>query len=133
MNRWTQTAASAWAFVRRFEARVLVGLILAAGALRAFLNLGGEMAEGETDSFDRRLILLLRTPGDLNNPVGPKSVEEAVRDVTALGGTTLVSLLTVVAVLMFLFHKKRRHALVMGASVLLAWVSSELTKDLYHR
>jgi undecaprenyl-diphosphatase len=133
MNAWTRPVEGAWAFLRRFESRVLIGVILAAGALWAFLNLGGEMAEGETDTFDRRLILLLRTPGDLNNPIGSKAVEEAVRDVTALGGTTLVSVVTVVSVLMFLFHKKPRHALVMGGAVLLALVSSEFTKDIYHR
>ena len=122
-----------WRFVKRFEAGVLVGLILAAGALWAFLNIAGEMADGETTAIDRRLLLLLRTPGDPSNPVGSKAIEEGVRDITALGGTTLVSVLTLVAVLAFLFHKKRRHALVMGGAVLLAWVSSEMTKSLYHR
>lgn len=122
-----------WRFVKRFEAQVLVGLILAAGALWAFLNIGGEMADGETTAIDQRLLLLLRTPGDLNNPIGSKGVEEAVRDVTALGGTVVVSMVTVVAVLTFLFHQKRRHALVMATAVALAWVSSETLKSVYAR
>lgn len=122
-----------WRLVKRFEAGVLVGLILAAGALWAFLNIAGEMAEGETSGIDRQLLLLLRAPGDPNNPIGSKAIEEALRDVTALGGATLVSVVTVVAVLAFLFHKKPRHALVMAAGVLLAWLSSETTKSIYHR
>jgi undecaprenyl-diphosphatase len=121
------------AFLRRFEARVLVGVVLAAGALWAFLSLGGEMAEGETAAIDRRLMLLLRTPGDPSDPIGSRTIEEAVRDITALGGTTLVSLLTVVAVLAFAFHRRYRHAAVMGAAVLLAWASSETTKAFYAR
>jgi undecaprenyl-diphosphatase len=125
--------AGLWRFVKRFETRVLVGLILAAGALWAFLNIAGEMADGETDAIDRRLLLLLRMPGDPNNPIGSRSVEEAVRDITALGGTTVITLVTVVAVLTFLFHKRARHALVMGAAVLLAHLSSEVTKSLYGR
>jgi undecaprenyl-diphosphatase len=133
MTTWTRPIAGVWRFVRRFETRVLLGVILAAGALWAFLNIAGEMAEGETAAFDRRLILALRTPGNLHDPIGPKGVEEAVRDITALGGTTLVSLVTVVAVLAFLFHQRTRHALVMGGAVLLAFVSSEVTKGLYHR
>ena len=68
-----------------------------------------------------------------DSPVGSKAIEEAVRDVTALGGTTLVTVVTVVSVLAFLFHKKRRHALVMAGAVLLAWVSSETTKSIYAR
>ena len=122
-----------WRFLRRFEARVLIGVILAAGAVWAFLNVADEMAEGETEAIDRRLIMLLRTPGDLNNPIGSKNVEEAVRDVTALGGTTLVIVVTLVSVLAFLFHKKRIHALVMAVVVLAAWASSSATKALYGR
>lgn len=122
-----------WAFLRRFEARVLIGIMLAAGAVWGFLNVADEMAEGETDAIDRHLILLLRTPGDLNDPIGSKNVEEAVRDVTALGGTTLVIVVSVVAILSFLFHKKRIHALVMAAVVLAAWVSSSVMKAFYGR
>jgi undecaprenyl-diphosphatase len=122
-----------WRLVKRFEGGVLAGLILAAGGLWAFLNIAGEMSEGETSGLDRRLLLLLRAPGDPNNPIGSKAIEESVRDITALGGTTLVSVMTVVAVLAFLFHKRRRHALVMAATVVLAWISSETTKSIYQR
>jgi undecaprenyl-diphosphatase len=122
-----------WRHLVRFEGRVLAGLILAAGALWAFLKLGGEVAEGETGNLDRALILMLRTPGHLDDPIGSRSVEEAVRDITALGGTTLIALVTVVAALAFAFHRRYRHALVMGGAVLLAWASSEATKVIYHR
>jgi undecaprenyl-diphosphatase len=125
--------AHIWGFVKRFEARVLIGLVLAAGALWAFLNIADEMAEGETQGIDSRIILMLREPGDLNNPIGSPNVQEAVRDVTALGGTTLVVVVTVVSVLAFLFHKKRIHAAVMAGVVLAAWGSSQATKALYGR
>jgi undecaprenyl-diphosphatase len=120
-------------FIRRFEARVLIGLILAAGALWAFLNIGGEMSEGETLGIDSRLILALREPGNLHDPIGSKGVEEAMRDVTALGGTMLVTVVTLVAVLAFAFHRRYRHAAVMAGAVLLAWASSATTKALYAR
>lgn len=122
-----------WRLLRRFEARVLVGIMTAAGGLWMFLVLGGEMAEGETDAFDRTLILMLRSPGDLNDPIGSRNIEEAVRDLTALGGTTVVALVTVVAVLAFAFHKRYRHALVMAGAVLLAWLSSDAGKVFYDR
>jgi undecaprenyl-diphosphatase len=91
------------------------------------------MGVGETAAIDRRLILLLRQPGDVNDPIGSRNIEEAVRDVTALGGTTLVIVVTLVAVLAFLFHRKRTHALVMAGAVLAAWASSDVTKMLYGR
>ncbi len=122
-----------WRFLRRFEARVLIGVILAAGALSAFLELGGEMAEGETEAFDRQIILALRSPGDPTDPIGSRSVEEAVRDITALGGTTLVVVVTLIGILAFAFHRRRIHALVLGGGVVLAWISSDIAKTLYGR
>ena len=53
---------------------------------RPFHRIGAE-AEGETKAIDSRLILALREPGDLNDPIGSRTIEEAVRDITALGGT----------------------------------------------
>src|SRR4051794_41040847 len=125
--------ARIWQFLRRFETRVLLGLVLTAGSLWAFLNIADEMGEGDTDAIDRHLILLLRNPADLNDPIGSRNIEEAVRDVTALGGTTLIALVTVVAVVSFAFHKKYKHALVMAAAVLLAWLSSDAGKLVYDR
>jgi len=122
-----------WRFVKRFEARVLIGLVLAAGALWAFLNIADEMGEGETDALDRHLILLLRNPADLNDPVGSRNIEEAVRDLTALGGTTLIVLVTMLAVAAFAFHRKYKHALVMAGAVLLGWLSSDAGKAIYDR
>ena len=122
-----------WAFLRRFEARVLIGLMLTAAALLSFLEIADDMAEGDTRVIDSRLILALREPGDLNDPIGSRTIEEAVRDVTALGGTTLVLVVTLVSVLAFIFHQKRVHALVMAGAVLAAWASSQVTKALFSR
>jgi undecaprenyl-diphosphatase len=126
-------AAIGWRLLRRFETRVLVYSIAAAAALWSFFGIADEVAEGETHALDQRLILMFREGGDLNNPVGTRSFEEAMRDITALGGFTLVTLATVVGVLAFLFHGRRRHALVLGGAVLLAWISSEALKTLYSR
>jgi len=122
-----------WTLLKRFEARVLIGLFLAAAALLSFLEIADDMAEGDTLAIDSRFILLLREPGDVGDPVGSRGIEEAVRDVTALGGTTLVVVVTVVSVLAFVFHKKRIHALVMAGVVVAAWASSQATKAFFGR
>ena len=118
---------------QRTEAKALVLWAGAAGLLWAFLNIAGEMGEGETAALDRRLLLALRTPGDPTSPIGPRWLQEAMRDLTALGGVTVLTLLTVTAVVTLLFHGKRRHALVMGATVVLAQISSEALKAFYDR
>lgn len=121
------------ALLRRLESRALLLLLAVAGAVWAFLSIGGEMAEGETLAIDRRLLLALRAPGEPSNPIGSRSFQEAMRDVTALGGFTVLTVVTIVAVLALLFHRKRLHALVLAVTALGAQVCSEQLKHLYGR
>jgi undecaprenyl-diphosphatase len=119
--------------LKRFESRALALTAVAAVALWGFLSLAGEMAEGETQGFDRRLLLMFRQPGHPAEPIGSRSFEEAMRDVTALGGFTFLTLVTLVAALVFVFHRKARHALVLVATVLAAEAGSEVLKHVYGR
>lgn len=119
--------------IRRLETRALLLWLAAAGAIWAFLKLAGEMAEGETDSFDSKILLALRRPGDLADPIGSRSVEESMRDITALGGVTFLTLLTVVATLAMLFHGKWKRAAVFAGTVAAADISSEILKQIYDR
>ncbi|THD54268.1 phosphatase PAP2 family protein [Phenylobacterium sp.] len=119
--------------LRRIESRTLIFVIAAAGALWAFFNIASEMGEGETLDFDKKILLALRNPADLSDPIGSPSLQEAMRDVTALGGVTVVTLATTVGVLAFLLHRKRWHAAILGATVVAADVVSELLKSFYGR
>ena len=119
--------------LRRVESGALLLIIGVAGALLAFFSLAGEMSEGDTLAYDRRILLALRSPANISDPIGSHSLQEAMRDVTALGGVTVMTLVTVVAALAFLMHGRRRHALVLAATVLLADVSSEVLKHIYGR
>lgn len=119
--------------LRRIESRALVLVIGAAGALWAFFNIASEMSEGETQAIDRHILLALRNPADPSDPIGSRSFEEAMRDVTALGGVTVMVLVTTVAVLAFLMHRRRWHAAILAGTVILADLSSEGLKLLYDR
>jgi undecaprenyl-diphosphatase len=119
--------------LRRVESSALLLIIGVAGAVLAFFNIGSEVGEGETLAFDRRILLALRNPANPSDPIGSRSFEEAMRDVTALGGVTVMTLVTAVAAAAFLMHGRRRHALVLVATVLLADVSSEVLKRIYGR
>ncbi|HEV7384365.1 MAG TPA: phosphatase PAP2 family protein [Phenylobacterium sp.] len=119
--------------LRRIESRALILVIGAAGGFWAFFNIAGEMTEGETQALDKHILLALRAPADPSQPIGSLSFQEAMRDVTALGGVTVMTLVTVVGVLAFLMHGKRWHAGILAASVLLADLSSEGLKHLYGR
>jgi len=119
--------------LRRIESRALILVIGLSGALWAFFNVASEVGEGETAALDRKILLALRNPADPSDPIGSRSFEEAMRDVTGLGGFTVVTLVTVVAILSFLMHGRRRHALVLAGTVLLAELSSDVAKTFYNR
>ncbi len=119
--------------VGRLEARTLAIWIAAAGAPWLFLSLADEVSEGETERLDRALLLALRSPANPADPIGPRWFEESMRDVTALGGFTLLTVLAVASVLLLVFHNRKREAFIFGATVILAQVSTELLKALYDR
>ena len=89
--------------VQRGRREVVVLAILFAVALSAlaFLNLAGEVREGETQAFDESIILALRTADDLHNPIGPPWIEQSAVEITALASTPVV-ILMVIAVFGFL-------------------------------
>jgi undecaprenyl-diphosphatase len=90
-----------WAWVGEADAVVLAAVVAAAAGVWLFLAVADNVAEGSTRTFDERVVLALREPGDPADPVGPRWVEEGARDLTALGGYTVLTLL-VGAVLGFL-------------------------------
>lgn len=104
---------------------------IAAGAWM-FGWLADEVFEGGTRNLDRRLLLAMRSPGDLAL-IGPPSVQEAARDITALGGIAVLGLLTAITGVYLALDGKRHMALFMWGSVVSGWIVSTLLKDLFQR
>ena len=104
-----------------------LGFLLSLAALVAgfwlFALLADEVMEGGTAWIDRTILLGLRDPANLADPVGPPVVEEAARDVTALGGVTILTFLTLVIGGYLVLDGKRRLALFVWArlSGLASW------------
>ncbi len=100
----------------RVEKSAMLIIGLTSAALFAFAELADEMMEGDTRRFDRLVLLAFRNNADLSDPVGPKWLEEMMRDFTALGGVGVLTAATL-AVVGFLLLKRKRHvaAMVAGA------------------
>src|SRR5438094_153415 len=100
----------------RHELGFLVSVAAIAAGLWAFVALADEVLEGGTAKIDRAILLSMRNPANLADPVGPPVVEEAARDITALGGITILGLLTAaVAGFLFLDGKGGMAWFVLGA------------------
>lgn len=83
----------------------------------ALAELADEVVEGSTRDLDRDLLLLLRTAGDHDNPIGPLWVEEVFRDLTAIGGVAVLSLTTLAVVGFFLLQRKFASTVYLLSSV----------------
>jgi undecaprenyl-diphosphatase len=121
------------AILLRVETVSLILWILTAGAIWGFFNIASEVGEGETLAIDKHILLALRNPADPSDPIGPRGFEEAMRDVTGLGGVTVLTLVTIVATLTLLLHGKRKRAAIFAGIVIAAQISATLLKDLYDR
>lgn len=99
--------------LKRLEREPLIPtlLLLIAGGLWGFAEIADEVTEQETHRFDRKILLAMREPGDSSDPLGPQWMEEVGRDLTALGGFTVLTLLTLSVIGFLLFLGNYRVAL----------------------
>ena len=117
----------------RIGLRGVLALGVLAGSFWAFAELAGEVQEGETERIDRALLLAFRNPADPSDPLGPPWVEEMARDVTALGGTAVLTLLTATVAIFLLLRGLRGAAALLVASVTGGVLASTLLKLFFER
>ena len=110
------------------EASVLAVIGLLGALLWLFISIAGEVREGETADWDRRLLLALRSAADPAVPWGPPWVQEMARDFTALGGVAVLSLMTFAVVGYLLLARKRYAAVAVFVAVAGGLVLSTLLK-----
>ena len=113
-----------------------LAVLLAFGAMFCgvwlFAAIAGEVMDGDTQTLDQQLLVAMRHPED-HTPIGPPSILDAARDVTALGGVTILGLLTLATgIFLFLDGKKKMALLVYGA-VGGGTLVSGILKSLYQR
>ena len=121
-------------YVTQVEFAVLLAVFIIAGGAWLFLALADEVTEGDTASFDSAVLLALRTnPNDLGDPIGPPGFEEMMRDLTALGGVAVLTLLTAGVVSFLLIQGKRQDALLVLVATGGGAVLMTLLKDVYGR
>jgi undecaprenyl-diphosphatase len=89
---------------------VLLAVLVAVGGTWGFIALADEVREGDTQKFDEWAVKSLRRADDPKTPIGPTWLHEAGRDVTALGGVTVLTLMTF-AVAGYLWMAKKYHAM----------------------
>jgi len=111
MNTLLASAARLWFRLRLNEVGPLISLSACGFFAWAFIALADEVREGETHAIDSWLLLAMRDPQNLANPLGPSWLEEAARDLTGLGGYAVLSLITLATWTYLLMTRRHGTAL----------------------
>ncbi|MBN9346755.1 MAG: phosphatase PAP2 family protein [Devosia sp.] len=109
----------------------LMGVV--AALLVAFGLIADEVGEGDTLDFDKAVLAALREPGDMQNPIGPPWLEEAARDITALGGVAFLTLLVTLIVIHFVLRGKWRTGAFLAFVVITGTLISNALKAFFDR
>lgn len=122
-------------FSRRIRREPLItALLLAvAGGLWLFIAVAASVRNDEPRAIDSAILLRMRTPGDTTAPIGPPRLKEAARDITALGGATVLTGLTIAVMGMVALLGKVRLSLLIAAAVLGGAVLAKALKQGFDR
>ncbi len=118
---------------QKVEIWTLIGALITAAAIWAFVSIAGEVVEGDTKGLDRDILLALRSSTDVSDPIGPRWVEEFGRDVTALGGTGILIMLTTFVAIYLWISAKRRSMVMVVAAIASGFLMSQILKRTFDR
>jgi undecaprenyl-diphosphatase len=114
------------AWLKRIEISILLTLTLTLGSIWLFVLIADELVLDGPQRIDEQILLALREPDDSANPIGPKWVEETVRDFTAFGSTGIVLFIMAGVLGCFLLQRNFSLAwlllLTIGGSLLLTYL-----------
>lgn len=112
---------------------VYVGALVAAALLGGFGLIADAVVDGDTLNLDNAVLAALRTPGNPADPIGPAWLEEAVRDVTALGSVSVLGIIVLLVFAYLLLAGKQRTGWFMVFAVVGGTIISTVLKLLFDR
>lgn len=119
------TVRAALTWIGRHSLGTLLSVLVLGAGLWAFAEIADEVREGETMTIDEQLVLAMREAGTPHDPVGPVWFENAMRDITALGGSTVLAPLVIAIAGFLLLRRAAGMALVVTVATvgaaLLGW------------
>ena len=115
------------------EIWLLAAIAFVSGLILAFLSIADEVTEGETEAFDKAILMLFRDPNNVDQVIGPEWVHEMVRDITALGSFSLLGLAVVGVCAYLVMVRLHSAALLLVISVLTGTLLSTFLKMGYNR
>jgi undecaprenyl-diphosphatase len=111
------TGRVSWRWLISREGRPIAAFASLAIVLFIAMRFASELAEGEQLALDKIVLLVLRRPDDLAQPIGPAWLQHVMIDMTALGSTSVLTLVVILAVSYLIAIRRRLVALILVASI----------------
>jgi undecaprenyl-diphosphatase len=112
---------------------LLAALLLCVAGSWCFIAVADEVFEGDTKTFDDWMITVLRDSDDLADPIGPPWLEEIGRDLTALGGVVVLTLMCLAIAGFLWLSRKRREVCLLAVATLGGVVIASILKVSFDR
>ena len=130
-----QSAGQRTALISRLKAEAGPLILLAAACFCAllFYDFAEDLHDGERFAFDQAILLALRGGSVQGTPIGPDWLPQAAIEITALGSTSVLGLLTAIATGFLLITRKWRAALMLLIAVIGGALITTGIKDLFAR
>ena len=133
LGRMVETALLEIRERRHLEMAVILWILLVLAALWGFAETADEVMEGDLQQFDEWVVRAMRQPDNPARPVGGTVLLTIARDITALGGFTLLVMITVVVLGLLLLQRKKGAAWLVFSATALGMGLSQLLKNLFAR
>ncbi len=118
----------------RTEFVALAALLVAGVGVAAFMEIAGEVNEGDSQAFDQAVLSALRPyADDPARPWGPWWLKEAAGDVTALGGIAVLGLFALIVAAFLLIQRKWLSSLLLALGLAGGVALSEGLKAVFER
>lgn len=101
----------------RREPILPVLLLIIAGSLWVFIEISEDIHHSSPHDFDHSILLAMRESGNPSDPIGSSKIEEMGRDLTALGGFTILTGLTLVSIGVALIQRRPKIAFMIAVSI----------------
>lgn len=131
-NRFWRFPSALWSKIDRFGLQPIIAFFSVSMAL-LFIWIANGVGDGDFVAFDRAILLAFRDPADSAKPLGPAWVTQSVIDISALGGMTLTTLLTLAAAGFLILRRRWRQIAVLLIVITGSAALSSFLKLWFHR
>lgn len=112
---------------------LLAVLAAASGLAFGFIKIWSEVAEHDATAIDSAILRSLRVPGHSGMLIGPAWLEQAMAEISSLGGATVLTLLIAGTCGFFLVKRMWHQALIMALATLTGSGAVSLLKHFFGR